>query len=150
MTTTIQQYWAKAFDKVPTTVEYNPKWANGTGYFDHAVKGEHAPKLEVGEMVKCETPAPNLRQMIIVGTRFGNVVVFERYSPKDDGERSHIHVANYPYMLERAGIIKMNVWKADDILMFLDAESHMYNIGHRVEGFAMAVVEQISDLTEGA
>lgn len=143
---TARDYWAEAFAKIEVMIEYNPKWANGTGYFDHAVKGEHAPKLQPGEMVKAEVPAPNLRRIIIVGTRFGNVVVFERFSP-DGGDRSNVIVANYPRILERAGIIKMNRWTADDILMYLDASFEMYNIGRRVEEFAEDVMAQ--SLTEG-
>ena len=57
-------------------LEYNPKWANGTGYFNHAVSGEHAPILEPGTMKWFVDE--NGRTAIVVGTIFGNVVVFER------------------------------------------------------------------------
>jgi hypothetical protein len=67
-----------SFEAIAKTLPFNPEWANGTGYFDHAVKGEHAPLLGVGEMVKSQDDAG--RPLIIIGTPIGNVVVFRRYS----------------------------------------------------------------------
>ena len=59
-------------------IQFNPSWTNGTGYLDHAVKGEHAPVLKPGQMVKATDPRG--RRIIIIGTRRGNVLVFDRYS----------------------------------------------------------------------
>lgn len=69
-------------------IEYNNAWSNGTGYFDFAVKGENAPTLKVGEMCKSQTPFG--RKIVMVGTNYGNVVVFGRY----DDEDSSIVVCN--------------------------------------------------------
>jgi hypothetical protein len=59
-------------------VTFNPLWANGTGYFDHAVEGAYAPTLNAGEAVSATCPAG--RRMILIGTPKGNVVLFKRYT----------------------------------------------------------------------
>lgn len=74
-----------AYDGLSAVIPFNPKWANGTGYYDNAVDGDEAPKLEVGQIVKCFTPAPNNRRMILIGTQFGNVVLFDRFTDADKG-----------------------------------------------------------------
>lgn len=56
-------------------VVYNPLWQEG-GYFDHAIQGEHAPKLAVGEVVGCDTD--DKRSMLLIGTELGNFVMFQR------------------------------------------------------------------------
>ncbi len=59
-------------------IKFNAQWKNGTGYFDKAVKGEHAPFLRVAEVVTFEDDKS--RKGFIVGTPAGNVVIFQRYS----------------------------------------------------------------------
>lgn len=83
---------------IKTEIAFDPKWSNGTGYFDHAVTADLG--LTPGQVVKTECPAGRL--LVLVGTRFGNVVFFERYSPEtNDGEieYSHVVVANSPTKL---------------------------------------------------
>lgn len=65
-----------------TRIEYNPNWGNGTGYYDFAVSGQHAPSLNVGQQVAALSD--NGRRIIITGTPVGNLVVFQRYSDRDD------------------------------------------------------------------
>ncbi len=64
-------------EEVPE-ITYNPNWANQTGYLDYAVSGNNAPVLAPGQMVK--TRDPRGRRIILIGTRKGNVAVFDRYS----------------------------------------------------------------------
>jgi len=78
---------ARAFNKAYAAakpVPFNPVWNNGTGYFNGAVKGEAAPKLAVGEVACSMTLSDEPRKLIIIGTPVGNVVVFQRYSNRDD------------------------------------------------------------------
>lgn len=77
-------------------IDYNPKWANGTGYFDNAVDGDEALKLAEGQIIASTTLAGNDRKLVIVGTRFGNVVVFQRYT-KNEG----VYTFNAPTRFER-------------------------------------------------
>lgn len=79
--TTRPTFFQAAFAAIKTVVPFNPLWKNNTGYFDHAVKGEHAPELGVGEYAKSEDE--HGRKIIFLSTRFGNCVLFERYSKAD-------------------------------------------------------------------
>ena len=72
------------------SIPFMSTWANGTGYFDNAVKGKNAPVIEAGTIVKS---VDNFgRKIIIIGTRVGNVVIFERYTDP----ASTIVVSNEP------------------------------------------------------
>lgn len=70
------------------SIPYNSNWSNGTGYYDGATKYILAP----GKIVKSVSPVGNNRKMLLVGTRFGTVVVFERYTDGANG----IFVNNWP------------------------------------------------------
>ncbi|QXN70445.1 hypothetical protein AGENTSMITH_39 [Bacillus phage vB_BspM_AgentSmith] len=53
------------------------EWDNGTGYLDNAVKGDYAPILKVGQ--SCSSVVSLGRLAVMVGTVYGNIVVFQRY-----------------------------------------------------------------------
>lgn len=66
----------KAYEAIKKELEFRKEWSNGTGLYDYAVYGSEAPIVSPGMIVKSITPGG--RKLIIVGTRLGNVVVFER------------------------------------------------------------------------
>jgi hypothetical protein len=66
------------------SVPFVKEWSNGSGMFDFAVYGEHAPKLNHGEIVASVTPGG--RRIVIVGTRLGNLAVFDRYAEQAYGQ----------------------------------------------------------------
>ena len=78
MASRANEIFTTAYSKITKTIPFNEKWNNGTGYFDGAFKGEYAPVVEPGQLVK--SIDPDGRRIIIVGTRLGNIVVFDRYS----------------------------------------------------------------------
>lgn len=88
------------FEAIKNEVVYNSNWPNGTGYYDNAIKGEHAVNLRPGEMAKCISS--NDRKMIFVGTRFGTLVVFQRFSGGNGG----VHVKNMPTKLSQLNIVE--------------------------------------------
>ena len=68
----------KHFDQIEKTVEYNAKWENGTGYFNHLVTNtDLQTSLSIGDVVKCVDPQG--RKMIIMLTSLGLLVVFARH-----------------------------------------------------------------------
>ena len=58
-------------------LEYEPEWANGTGYFD----GLARKKLEPGKTYTSVDPAGHA--ILACATRRGNIVAFQRYSDND-------------------------------------------------------------------
>jgi hypothetical protein len=123
------------WENIPAVIEFNPKWSNGTGYFDHAVQGEDAPLVVPGTAVKTQDTFG--RKIIIVGMpkRLGNVVIFERYRSVREGEqvndRSPI-VHNSPRLLKY--VLTNNNLTADDIRSLWDFNtSDLYNMA---AGFA--------------
>ena len=117
------------FEKITEELPYDKAWENGTGYFDPATK----LALEPGKMVKSRSLKG--RRIILIGTRFGTVVVFDRYTEQDDGG---VYVNNIP--------CRNNVFKSmikysegaidgDGMTLLLGEEwsSSAINIGKRIE-----------------
>lgn len=78
--------WELIYDNpafVKCDIPFDPEWNNGTGYFNGAVKAD-IPQLEVGEIGRSRSPTPNNRRLLIVKTPFGNVVLFERFTPTEE------------------------------------------------------------------
>lgn len=113
--------------KTATPIDYNPNWANGTGYFDHAVEGEHAPKIKPGDVCCCITPMPNDRKIVMVGTRMGNIVIFQRYTDDD-----RVYVANMPDIVSK--VLDHN--GRIDQEMMSKLISPYYNFGKLIEELA--------------
>lgn len=109
-------------------VEFNPAWANGTGYYDYAVYGEHAPVLQVGQMVKCNTGGENNRNMLIVGTPIDNVVMFQRFTA-DDG----VFVTNTSTKLSRTEFCPNGAVRLEQAERILGDEYGSQNIGKHLE-----------------
>lgn len=126
------EVFGKAFAAIPKEIEFNRAWSNGTGYFDHAVSGENAPHLKSGEIVKCNTPGN--RRLIIIGTRLGNVAIFDRYSCQNiDVEKDGIYVYNSTSAFdEGCWFEKTSLSEADLSLMFGEFGRVEYNIGWRI------------------
>lgn len=89
----VNKLFTQAFEKA-RKIDFDGKWSNGTGYFNGAQSGEYAPKgIGNGKMVASQTPTG--RRLLIIGTRIGNAVVFQRYDDRDD-----VFVYNIPQELK--------------------------------------------------
>ncbi len=108
------------FNLIEKVIPFNPEWANGTGYYDHAIKDSSGQitkdysqtvSLEPGEEAKCVSDAPNNRRMIFMGTPLGTAVFFERYTDGKDG----VVVRNLPSKLEQLKVVSRGSLSADDI-----------------------------------
>lgn len=73
------------------TVQFDESWNNGTGYLDGAVRADLG--LAPGETAT--STDPHGRRIVFVGTRLGNVVVFERYKDRD------VIVSNMPTVVSK-------------------------------------------------
>lgn len=84
-----------SYNRISAVVEYSQEWENGTGYLDYACS---EVKLQPGEVAKSKDNAG--RRIILVGTRFGTVVIFERYPLKTNNGDNLIVVSNLPREVE--------------------------------------------------
>jgi hypothetical protein len=87
-----QTCFTNAFNAISSEIPFNPTWANGTDYFN----GATALDIGVGKRVKA-TCTSSKRRLIMVGTKLGTCVAFERFTP-DIGE-AFVVVSNTPHML---------------------------------------------------
>lgn len=81
------------FNNTTATVEFDPTWKNGTGYFDGAVK---RAAVAAGTCAKSVCTDTN-RRILLVGTDSGTVVIFERYTANTGSAK--VIVANTPRAL---------------------------------------------------
>lgn len=116
--------FAKALTRVATTVEYKADWANGTGYFDGAVKDDLG--LKPGEQVKFIDDEG--RNGIITNTLFGNVVVFQRHIP--NGADDIVITSNAPRELN--SLVPSGALSEDDLLKII-GEPGNHNVGQTLE-----------------
>ncbi len=78
-----------AYNSIFSVIPYDKAWSNTTGYFDYLVD---LVKLAPGKIAK--SMDPNMRRMILIGTRFGTIVVFDRYSGQIE---NGVWVCNRPH-----------------------------------------------------
>jgi len=75
-----------AFQAIEREVAYDASWENGTGYF----QTDNIKNIAPGERAK--STDPHGRRMVLIGTRLGTAVVFDR-----KGSRDGVVVANIPH-----------------------------------------------------
>lgn len=114
----------QAYESILSTIDFDPAWKNATGYLDAAVEADLG--LKPGALTKFVDDFG--RRAIVIGTRFGNVVVFERYSPKGE-ERSNIWVHNSPTRV-RSLVGTSNI---PDYHIGQIVRSESYNLGLHIE-----------------
>jgi hypothetical protein len=71
----LEQSFEKTLGNV-THVPYKPEWKHGD-YFN----GACAEVLKPGQIVASTVEGRDARRMLLIGTRAGTVVIFERYTP---------------------------------------------------------------------
>ena len=131
----------KAFDQITIEIEFKPAFGQSTGYYDHAVCGPHAPVLPVGTIAKCVTD--NGRKLICVSTRFGNAIIFQRYSDSES-----VIVGNLPREITKLYLgssVGTNLAE-DNVTLFMLLGEPEYatiypNVGQRIENLFSAARE---------
>jgi hypothetical protein len=89
----IAAFFDARFDAITKTLNYNPSWER-EAYLDEAMFDKVlAAKMGVGKFAK--TTDANGRKIIIVGTRYGVVLVFQRYG----GDSEHL-VYHMPWKIQ--------------------------------------------------
>ena len=101
-----------------TDVAFKPEWKNGTGYLDGSAYAE-LPEIQVGGTFRF-TDDFNRRAVGIKVVAGHNLVIFERYSPSDDGSTSETFVSNVTDRLKTILSWELGAVKGDDIRMVSD------------------------------
>ena len=69
----------KVYESTKKKVPYDSKWENGTGYLNGLCN--EMLGLKIGEVAKTVDGAE--RKILMMGTPYGNIVIFQRYTGKD-------------------------------------------------------------------
>lgn len=109
-------------------IEFNPSWKNGTGYFDNAVYVD----LQPGEMRKCRDDQG--RRLILIGTRFKTIVVFDRFkNQEDDG----VYVTNFKKNVLLGTLLSGNSVGEQEMITLMGSWGNLkHNIGRKIEQIA--------------
>ncbi len=82
----VNKVFTAAYDKCSVELPFQKEWSNGKGYFSPAVESQCKPVLNNGEVVKSITPGG--RRMLIIGTRLGNICVYDRFTDQKLNEKN--------------------------------------------------------------
>ncbi|MDR3392279.1 MAG: hypothetical protein P4L77_11155 [Sulfuriferula sp.] len=119
---------------VKCDIAFDEEWAEGS-YYGGGVDAE-LPELEIGEIGRSVAPGNNARRILFVKTRFGNVVLFERYSPGEDGELNGPIVQNTPRLVHQSEMFRgQSALVMQDLIDALGDGWCNDNVGLRLEGF---------------
>lgn len=128
--TEVNEVFTKAYTATVKELAFNKEWSDGAGMFDHGVYGEHAPKLANGEIVKSITPGK--RRILFVGTRLGNLVVFDRTMPNIGGGNTASFAYNTTAALVNGGWFSGPRLDAYEMELAVGGEA-AGNLGWRIE-----------------
>lgn len=127
---TALEYFLKAFNEIPNTLDYDPQWRGiRSKEFDYAVFSRHCAKLHNGQIATAESDLG--QKMILIGTRFGNVVIFERYSP-GTGVLPALGI-NHTKHFRKGGWVRGSDPTLPELEVLLGNEEEPSNIGVRIE-----------------
>lgn len=127
------ELFTNAFNKITKTIPFKREWSNQTGQFDFAVYGEYAPVIGNGQAVKSLTPSG--RRLIIIGTRLGLLVVYDRYAnqqPGGDKASKAIFARNTTSAVEGGGWFHQPIFDDIEMAVAVGDESGE-NLGRRIE-----------------
>lgn len=129
------------YDRIDTVIPYDVNWNNGTGYFDKAVD----VKLEPGQRAKSFTAGENNRKLIFIGTIFGAVVLFERYTDGNNG----VIVSNTSGEVRQLNLVPSGRLGADQITEIMGAFVHADATDFFEYGNVNNRISQMVDLFSG-
>lgn len=120
----LEQSFEKILGKV-THVPYNPEWRQGD-YFN----GACAEPLTPGQIVASTVDGVDGRRLLLIGTRAGTAVIFERYTPNIGS--AFVLVSNACMELRNVGLPSGSI---DDVTLsrIVTAYKPEDNIGSRLE-----------------
>ena len=117
----------RRYQEIEREIPFDPSWANGTGYLDGAV---HFP-LPPGDTAK--SIDPHGRRIILIGTRFGTVAVFDRFVNQTDGGTYVLNKPASPVLDRIVTSTAIGGGEMSDILGDLGLD----NIGQTIEMLAI-------------
>lgn len=128
----VNKIFSGIYNRCEVEVPFDPKWNNGTGYYDHLVK-ENFLKPR-GTILKCLDPETK-RRILIVTTRFGNVVVFDRFSQIGNSwDDQGVFVSNVPRSATIYELIPPGAMGERSMVVALGGRR---NIGQLLEEFSL-------------
>lgn len=98
------ELFTQAYEKTTDAIEFKREWSNGAVGYDYAVYGDHAPRIPAGKMVK--SASPNGRRLLFIGTRVGNLVIYDRFAKQGKGEEGYeiaVFMRNTVSVIENLG-----------------------------------------------
>lgn len=132
------QLFDTAFSRIEYVLEYNPKWSNGMGMYDYAIYGEHAPRVASGKMARSSSPSG--RRIILIGSRLGTIVIFERVTGTAKKPVITIHIQTTSQLKEGGWFSSQ---EPDDYELDLAlGDERRPNLGQRIDSLYMAMKKQ--------
>ncbi len=126
--------FTEVFESITDEISISEEHCNGTGCFDYLI--DHCT-IAVGKLARSIDVSG--RRVILVGTPFGNLVVFDRFQPKFDG--TDVISVNQSLTLSKEGWLKTGTQNMETLKnIFGDHNNNPdeYNIGFSVKHYINA------------
>lgn len=117
-----------AYARTDKIIPFDEKWEYPTNRYNRAVSGQHAPKVTAGRTVCAEDR--NGLKYVFIGTRYGNVLVYEPYKGNETDPVYRIQMPNEVAALQLFHGSQLNL----DQLNIAVGSDTTPNIGVRLEG----------------
>lgn len=129
MTEKMKELFDHAYGRAAKTIMYSPNWRTGIDRYLNAVKSLSAPTVPIGKVYV--TQGMNDMRFIFIGTRFGNVVVFEVFKTVKRKVES-VFIVHIPKEIEHYLWFNGYILNEDTMLLALGDDAKI-NIGQLIE-----------------
>lgn len=134
---TALEFFNQKFASITVELAYDSAWSSLRTGFDFAVYRDNSPKFAYGKMLK--STSTEGQKLILISTRFGNVVVYQRFSP-GKGLLPALGV-NCTKYLRKGGWVRKTEPDIEDLKVLLGDEDQL-NIGERIEELKILLVRK--------
>lgn len=132
-------HFTKVFNETKQSIEFSKDWSDGKGRFGPATIGPRASIIRIGDIVKSISPGG--RRILFVGTRLGNLVVYDRFvkqAPGEDNYETAVISRDATPVLENGGWFAEYAFDDYEIVLalggyFEGSNEYQVNLGLRIE-----------------
>lgn len=134
----IAEAFNRHFNAIEKSIQFREDFKNGTGYLDGVVE---LADVDEGDLVTMLDDYG--RKCILVGTLFGTVVIFQRYSESEEA-----FAINYPQVLSSLGLYTGTARIQSEAEIHHLFGTHEDNIGVKIKKFEKLAAARRKALTD--
>jgi hypothetical protein len=119
--TTMYEVFTDKFKSITKTLPFNIEWSDGKG----GILSDHpeVASLKPGESLSSMTPGK--RRIIFLGTRYGTISVYDRFTMNDNRNREPVFYINRPEQMDKLGFFPHPYLNEQQMRVAVDIHEHV-------------------------